>query len=428
MNRTIVSNKHLVKAFVCMLSIFISAKTFSQTVSIDSVYTWAERNYPLIKRANLIKQSEAYNLANLAKGYLPQINAYGQATYQSEVTSVSGIPNLPIEPLSKDQYKAYVDVSQTLYDGGVIKAQQQIQKASSELETASLQKDLYDIKQRINQIFFGALLLQIQSDQNNILIKQLNDTKVRVDSAIQNGAAFKSDAEQLQSEILIQQQRSYDLQASITSYLQMLEAFTGRKINSVDKLVRPADTGSWQASQNNRPELKIFDAQNQLYDQQMNLLNSKMRPKLSLFGQGGYGKPGLNQLKNQFDWFYIAGVRLNWNFSSLYTLKNERENLQINKQETNVQRETFLFNNNLTQLQENNEKQKTDKLIATDEEIIKLKESIRQSAKAKYENGVITLNDYLKEINALNQAQLNLELHTIQSLSNQYNRKITLGN
>lgn len=427
MIKTIVSNKHSVLVSVCMLSVFASS-SFAQTISIDSAYKWTEQNYPLVKRADLIRQSETYNLANIAKGYLPQVNAYGQATYQSVVTSLSGVPNLPIEPLSKDQYKVYADVSQTLYDGGAIKAQQQIQKASYELETANLQKDLYDIKQRINQIFFGALLLQIQSDQNNILIKQLTDTKTRVESAIKNGAAFKSDAQQLQAEILVQQQHGYDLQAGIASYLQMLSAFTGKEINSTDKLAMPANIDAWKVSKNNRPELKIFEAQNKLYDQQIESLNSKVRPKLNLFGQGGYGKPGLNLLKNQFDWFYIAGIRLNWNFSSLYTLKNDRKNLQINKQESDVQKETFLFNNNLSQLQENNEKQKTDKLIATDEEIISLKESIRESAKAKYENGVITLNDYLKEINAVNQSQLNLQLHTIQSLFNQYNRKISLGN
>ncbi|MEO6637574.1 MAG: TolC family protein [Ginsengibacter sp.] len=428
MIRTVVSNKYFRPVFFQLVSCLIFAKSFAQPILIDSAYKWAGENYPLIKKADLISQSEAYSLSNLAKGYLPQLNAYGQATYQSAVTSISGVANLPIEPLSKDQYKAYLDVSQTLYDGGVIKSGQQIQKASSALEVANLRKDLYDIKERINQLFFGALLLQIQTDQNNILIKQLTDTKIRVDSAVQNGAAFKSDAEQLQSEILAQQQRSYDLQSTLTSYLQMLEAFTGRKIDTVSELSMPAKTDVWLTSRNNRPELKIFDMQNQLYDQQINLLKSKVRPKLSLFGQGGYGKPGFNVLKNQFDWFYIGGVRLNWSFSSLYTLKNERKNLEIKKQETGVNRETFLFNNNLAQLQQDNEKRKTDKLIATDEEIIKLKQSISQSAKSKYENGVITLNDFLKEINALSQAQLNLALHKIQSISNQYNRKITLGN
>jgi outer membrane protein TolC len=391
------------------------------------VYIWAESNYPLIKRAQLIRQTENYNLANIAKGYLPQVNATAQATYQSDVTSVP-FANVGFEPLSKDQYRAYADVSQILYDGGAINAQKNVQRVNSALETANLQKDLYQIRERINQMFFGALLLQTQIEQANLLINQLSETKVRVDSAVKNGAAFKSDANQLQSEILIQQQRIYDLEGGLGAYIQMLSAFTGKQINSVSKLVKAADKNVWLTGQNNRPELKVFDLRSKLYHTQIDLLRSKARPRLSLFGQGGYGKPGLNQLKNEFDWFYIAGVRLNWNFSALYTSRNEKNLLQLNQQENNVQRETFLFNNNLSQLQQNNEKAKTEKLIAIDEEIIRLKESISQAAKAKYDNGVITLNDYLKEINAVNAAKLNLQLHKIQALSNQYNRQFTIGN
>jgi outer membrane protein TolC len=419
-------SRYLIVTFsACTIIGFL--KSDAQQISIDSAYAGAEQNYPLIKKAGLITQSETYSIANISKGYLPQVSINTQATYQSAVTSISGIPNVPIEPLSKDQYKAYADVTQTIYDGGVMHAEKQIQKVSSQLETANLQKDLYLIHDRINQLFFGALLLQVQISQNNLLIKQLTDTKTRVDSAIKNGAAFKSDAEDLQSEILIQNQHGYDLESALTSYLQMLEAFTGKKINDATQLEAPEINNEWLA-QNNRPELKIFSLQNKLYDEQIHLLSSRVRPKLSLFGEGGYGKPGLNQLKNQFDWFYIAGIKLNWSFSSLYTLKNEKKIWQLDKEKTNADRETFLFNNNLTMLQQNNEKQKTDKLIASDAEIIRLKQNIQQAAKAKYENGVITLNDYLKDINDVNRAQLNLELHKIQSLLNQYNRKITSGN
>lgn len=425
MIRTTVSNKYsIVFAVALLLSLHSEAQ-----LSIDSCYKSAERNYPLIKKAGLILQSEIYSIANISKGYLPQVSISGQATYQSEVTSVTGIPGISIEPLSKDQYKTIADVSETVYDGGVIKTQKQIQRTSSAIETANLQKDLYDIKERINQLFFGALLLKIQLEQNNILIKELQNTKQRVDSSVNNGAAYRSDADQLQSEILIQQQHEYDLQYGIYSYLQMLQAFTAIKIDSVEQLKYPTPiVTNWSDTANNRPELKVFSLQKKLYNQQVNLLYSKTKPKFSLFSEGGYGRPGLNQLKNKFDWFYIAGIKLNWNFSSLYTLQNDKKLLQNNISETNVQRETFLFNNNLTLVQQDNEEQKTRKLMQTDQEIITLKESIRKSAKAKYENGVITLNDYLKEINGVNQAALNFELHKIQSLSNQYNRLVTLGN
>jgi len=426
MIRTIVSNSYLMRAFICLI-LLLSARAHAQTVTIDSLYILAEKNYPLIKRADLIRQTETYNIANLSKGYLPQVNVAAQATYQSDVTSVP-LANTGIEPLSKDQYKAYADVSLRIYDGGAINAQKNVQRFTAALETANLQKDLYQLKERVNQMFFGALLLQTQIEQTNILINQLAETKARADSAVKNGAAFKSDADQLQSEILIQRQRIYNLQAGLTAYLQMLEAFTGEQINSVAMLVKPADRNIWLIEENNRPELQVFEQVNKLYDTQIEFLKSKVKPNLSLFAQGGYSKPGLNLLKNQFDWFYLAGIRLNWNFSAVYTLKNERRLLQINQQDNNVQRETFLFNNHLTRIQQDNEKNKTDRLIASDEEIIRLKESIRQAAKAKYDNGVITLNDYIKEINAVSQAKLNLELHKIQSLFNQYNRQFTIGN
>jgi len=427
MNRTVVSNKYSnmkpLLALMCVCCMYVPARS---QVTIDSVYTWAESNYPLIKRAQLIRQTESYNLSNIARGYLPQLNVTGQATYQSEVIQVP-VPNLPIEPLSKDQYKFYADVSQPVYEGGRIKAQRDMQRATSEIDAASLQKDLYLLRDRLNQLFFGALLLQTQQEQATLLIEQLQRTKNRVDSAIKNGAAFRSDADQLQSEILLQQQRIYDLEAGVTSYLQMLEAFTGREIRSASVLKAPEDNNSWTSNGNNRPELTIFDLRNKLLRSQVSLLNSRIRPKLNLFGQGGYGKPGLNQLKNEFDWYYIGGVRLNWNFSALYTYRNERRIIELNEKENEVQRETFLFNNNLTLIQQDNEQLKTAKLIASDEEIIRLKGNIREAAKVKYENGVITLNDYLKEISAVSQANLNLELHKTQSLLNQYNRKFSSG-
>ena len=425
MIRTFVSNSHFILSL--WLSVMTLGNVQAQSITIDSVHTWSEQNYPLIAKAELIRRTQRYTLANLAKGYLPQISTTAQATYQSDVITVP-IPNTGIEPLSKDQYKAYADLNQTIYDGGAIAAKRQLQRLTSSLESAGLEKDLYALRERVNQLFFGALLLHTQQQQINLLIEQLRDTKKSVDSAVRFGAAYRSDADQLASEILIQQQRLYEIEAGIAAYLQMLQAFTGHRIDNADDLQAPIAKDVWMDTENNRPELKAFELRNKLYDKQLKLLQAQVTPRLSLFGQGGYGKPGLNQLKNEFDWYYIAGERLIWKFSALYTLKNEKRILQVNRQENNVQRETFLFNNRLSQIQQANEKLKTDQLIATDQTIIALKENIREAAKAKYENGVITLNDYLKELNAVSQAKLNQELHKIQALSNQYNRQFTTGN
>lgn len=396
-------------------------------VTIDSCYRWAKNNYPLIKKAALIDKANEYNLANIEKGYLPQISFIGQATYQSDVTSVIA-PGFNIQPLDKDQYKTTVEINETIYDGGAIKAQKKIQEASSALENAGLYKELYAVKQRVNQLYFGTLLLQYQLEQNVILNNDLNETKQRVQASLDNGTAYKADVGQVQSEILLQKQKKFEIEFGIASYLEMLSAFTGKEIDSAAQLVLPENKANQTTIANNRAELKVFELQKKLYDTQSGLLNSKTKPRLSAFAQGGYGKPGLNQLKNQFDWFYTGGLKLSWNLNSFYTLKNEKKLLLTNKKETDVQMETFLFNNNFDLIQQNREQQKINNILQTDEEIIRLKESIRITAKAKYENGVITLNDLLKEIDAVSQARLNAQLHKIQSISNQYNRQFTLGN
>ncbi len=396
------------------------------SLPIDSCYRWATDNYPLIKRTALLAQSNQYSLANIQNGYYPQISIQAQATYQSEVTRIT-VPGISVEPLSKDQYRATAEVSQILYDGGNLSAQKKIQEASNTLETVSLQKDLYQIRERINQLFFGTLLLQKQLEQNTLLILQLTETKQRVEASVSNGVTYQSDADQLAAEILLQIQRKAEIEAGIDAYRQMLGAFTGKQIDTATQLLMPEKLMVTTESPNQRLELQVFQAQNKLYENQLSLLNSKTKPRVSAFIQGGYGRPGLNQLKNQFSGFYIGGVKMSWNINAFFTQKNEKSLIGIKQKETDIQKETFLFNNHFSLQQQETEAQKANRLIQSDNEIIRLKEKICAASKVKYENGVITLNDYLKEINAVSQANVNRALHSIQQIANEFNTAQTLG-
>lgn len=414
------------KAFLFVAGLAAYQCALAQRVTIDSCYAWSNQNYPLIKKAELISKTGCYNLSNIANGALPQINFTGQGSYQSDVTAVA-IPGANIQPLSKDQYKLYTDVSETIYAGGLIKTQKQIQQTLNEIDEAGLAKDLYDIKDRVNQLYFGALAIQEQVLQNQLLIKQLSETKTRIESAYKNGTAYKSDVDQIKATILLQTQQGWTLQSGLNSYLQMLSAFTGKKIDSAGMLSIPVIPNMTSDTVNNRPELKLFSLQNKLYSDQIKLINAKNAPKLSLFGQGGYGKPGLNFLKDAFVWYYIGGVRVNWNISSLYSAKKDKAILDLSKRQTDVQKEIFLLNNNLSLTQLKNENDKIEKFLQNDDEIISLKESVELAAKSKYENGVITLNDYLKEITELNKARQDKALHRIQLIANLYNQNTDLG-
>ena len=91
-----------------LLSLPVNAQ---ETVTLEEIQLLAKEHYPLIKRNGLIEKTKAYTLENIAKGWLPQINVVGQATYQNEVTQLPfSLPNSLVEPLSKDEYKVYADI------------------------------------------------------------------------------------------------------------------------------------------------------------------------------------------------------------------------------------------------------------------------------------------------------------------------------
>ena len=106
----------------------------------------AERNYPLIRQYGLIEKTTALTVANIQKGWLPQVSASAQATYQSDVVAwpdemrgMLGQMGLNFEGLKKDQYKIGLDVQQTVFDGGAIKSQKEIARKQGDVQTAQTQ-------------------------------------------------------------------------------------------------------------------------------------------------------------------------------------------------------------------------------------------------------------------------------------------------
>jgi outer membrane protein TolC len=400
------------------------------TLSLQQAYELAQQNYPLIKQRELIKQTTEYSVENLGKGFLPQIFLSGQATYQSEVTE----PNLPGTPpgvivqiLSKDQYKILADVNQLIYDGGVIKQQKNIQQLSDDLEQQKVEVELYKLKERINQLFLGVLYLDEQLRQVELIKADLNNGIKRVEAQVKNGVAFKSNLNVLQAELLKTDQRVIELKASRKGFIDVLSLFINQPLPENTKLGKPVTDGSVLSNDIQRPELKLYSTQDKLLGGQFRLVDSRTRPRASLFLQGGYGRPGLNFFKNDFDFFYTTGVRLNWSLGGLYTKKREKKILELNQKTVDIQKEVFLFNTNTQLRQQQSEVEKLQKLIATDNEIIDLRAKVKDAAKAQLENGVITANDYLREVNAEDLARQTLISHQIQLLQAQINYQTISG-
>jgi outer membrane protein TolC len=414
------------KILIPILLVCAAEITQAQTITLQEVQQKAHVHYPISRSKELLEQTEAINIANLSKGYLPQFSVNGQATYQSAVTKINiPLPGVTIPAMDKDQYKITADINQSLYDGGVIAQQQKISKLSTETQKQQLEVELFQVRERINQVYLSILYLDEQLKQIGLVTSDLQTGIGKTEAQVKNGVAFRSNLDVLNAELLKNKQRNIELQSSREGMLETLGLFTGEQYSGSTVLTRPAS--SLTAQDINRPELTLYSNRQKLAEQQKSLLIARNMPRVSLFGQGGYGRPALNMLSSEFDWFYLAGLRLNWSFGGFYTLKNEKKQLDLDKSTIGLQQETFLLNTKTQLSQQAAEIKKQQLLLNTDEEIIALRERITTAAKAQLENGVITANDYLREVNAADQARQNRAAHQLLLLQAQINYQNITG-
>jgi len=418
---------HWLFAITCILSSFSISDAQTEPLQIDTCYALAKNNYPLVKQMALLEKTKEYSINNASKGYLPQINLSGQASYQSDVTQIPiTLPNVNIPALSKDQYKLYGEINQPLTDVFIINQQKELIKENSVIEEQKLEVELYKLKDRVDQLFFGILLIDAQIEQTELLKKDIQSGIDKTTVAIANGTALKSSLNMLKAELLKAGQHIIELKANRKGFTDMLSLFINRQVNESTKLETPPTKAI--STVINRPELKLFDIQKESFDIQNKLVTAKNIPHLGLFFQSGYGRPALNFLKNDFAFYYIGGLRLNWNLSGFYTFKKDKQLITINQNLSDVQKEVFLFNTNILLAQQNTEISKLQELINSDKEIVALRESVKNTSNVQLENGTITTNDYLISVNAEDQAKQNILLHQIQLLLAQYNYQTTSGN
>ena len=331
--------------------------------------------------------------------------------------------------MSKDQYQVALEINQTLWDGGNVSAQKKALLATEALEKQQVEVNLYSLNERVDQLFFGILLLEEQIKQNKILQTELQTSFSRLEAYKNNGIANQSDVDVIKVEQLNAIQKETELKNTQLAYRVMLAAFTRSVIDDRTVLLKPiVELNQVVDLSNKRPELKQFSLQNQLFETQKSMIYATNLPKIGLFLQGGYGRPAFNMFDNSFNPFYIGGLRLSWNFSGLYSQNANLKKLELNQKMVDVQRETFLFNTDLKTRQQRLEITKLESVISKDDDIIRLRESIKQSAQAKLENGTLAVSDLIREINAENQAKQVKALHEIQLLVAVYQLKYNINN
>lgn len=412
----------------------MSALCFGQTrITIEDCYIKARENYPLIKKLGLVEKTRDYNIDNLNKGYLPQLMFSSKATYQSDVTKIPidleamGFKGVEIPHLSQDQYGITLEMNQTIWDGGVIKSSKDAVKSSSEVEKNNIEVSLYSVNERINQIYFGILLADAKIEQNRLLKKFLTNSYEQVESYVKNGVANQSDLDAIKVDMIKAEQNEVDFITAKRTYITILSKFTGTDISFDSEFVKPSPERPSEGSILRRPEMSLFDSQVMKYRSEYGRINSGLYPRLSIFATGGYGKPGLDMFENKFSPYYIAGIKLNWNIGNFYSLKSQRKLIRNNIDMVENQREMFLFNTDIDIAQKELAIDKYVNQIKYDDEIIRLKTSIRKASEAKIANGTISGTDLMQDINAEHAAIQSKITHEIQLLLSIYDFKYVLN-
>ncbi|UAY54765.1 TolC family protein [Arachidicoccus terrestris] len=421
------------KFFLWIFFMAFAISSFSQEragqLSLEACFSLAKAHYPILQQDSGLQRQLFLSLKNLQSQRLPDFSLTVSGSYQSDVTQLPiTIPGIEIPTIGKDQYKALLDVRQLIYDGGRIKKSQELQQT----QTALLQQEqaitFHQLKSQLTLWYEHLLTIQATIQALRIkeadLTKQLQKTKV----AIENGVSLPTRAEELQVALLQTGQQVTDQQAIYHAEMQVLSLVTGKTFQDSTQLVIPAIDNAPVEQQIERPELQGYLLRHKLLTQQSSLLDAKNVPKIQLFAQSGYGRPALNMLKNDFDWFYIAGVRLNWSLWDWHRKKRTQESLEIDSHRVTLQKDNFLLN---TQLELNRQIARIESLesrVYTDEKIVELQMKISKTAAVQLQQGTLTPTEYLIQLNKAVAAQIAKQTHHIELQFAKYNYQLLKSN
>ena len=396
----------------------------------------ARKHYPAIRQYDLISQSQDYNMSNVSKAWLPQVSLSAQATYQSDVArwpdqfeSMLAAQGLDMPGLRQDQYKVQIDIQQTIWDGGKSKAEKTLTESETQQSLRAADVEMYALDNRIDNLYFGILLLQEQKRQVEDMIARLQNNLDYVNALVDNGVAMQADADAVEAQMLSSGQTLHQIKSREESFRKMLELFIGDSLGT-GSLSLP-QTHQLMIAESQRPELMLFDSQIKALEAKNQMLNVALTPKFALFAQGYYGYPGLNMFENMMSsrWSLngIVGIRMNWNISSFYTDKTSRKQIRNAIDRVKMQKDIFSFNNRLQAEQDDAEIRRIKAVLADDDRIVRLRQNVREAAEARLQEGAIDMNDLLTKISDESAAMIARSTHEIELVKAIYDLKYTLN-
>lgn len=424
------------KSYLLLALLLFAGIRLSAQVTLEECVKLAQDNYPLIRKYNLLEQTKDINLSEINKSWLPQINVYGQVTVQNETPSFPDLltdiirqTGTHIAGIDEWQYKIGADITQNIWDGGASKTRRKIERAEDVERQAALDVQLYAIRKKVEDLYFGILLIEEQAEQtrNMQTLLQGNLDKLRV--MYENGTAMQSDVDMVEAQYLSVAQQLTQAESTAKSYRKVLEIFTGRNLIG-QELIKP-DVSVPNDLMSDRPELRHFAAQQQANEARNASIMVSTMPKVGLFAQAYYGYPGFNyfesMLNHDLSFNILAGVKVSWNIGAFYIKKNNLRKLRISSDNIAVERDVFLFETNMQVQSQLDHIDELKAIMKKNDRIVELRANVRKAAESQLDNGVIDATALLTILTDEKQARLTASYHEIQLLQSIYQLKYTLN-
>jgi len=406
-----------------LLCIGASLHVSAASISLDTCHALAERNYPLVRQYELLEKTKEFTLSNASKAYLPQFSITGIGG-----VIFGGLPGSTQE--ARGTLIGIGQLNQTIWDGGAVSTQKDIIGAQTEVEKASIAVSMHELHSRVNQVFFGVLLIDEQMAQLSQRTSMLKNNIDRVRQMYENGLAYSTDVDEMNAELLIINQRRTELTYSRRAYLRVLSVMTGVYLPDDTQLTKPVTVDASMSARISRPELSLFEQQRNLINAQAQMHNVSLMPKFGLMGAGVvlYPGMGIGPFSEDVTALAVIGLSASWSIGGFYRSSNEDQLHELSLERIKVQEDVFLRNTQtqLTQVNANIEKQRA--VLAEDEKIVDLRRKIREGYQVKYENGVCSVHDLLQASERENESRSEKALREMQLLMTMYEFQTIHGN
>ncbi|MBS4056123.1 MAG: TolC family protein [Bacteroidales bacterium] len=398
-------------------------------LAMDQLIDSAMMHFPISEKKALIQQSRDMKVENIRSTYLPSALLNGQASYQSDVTKINvPIPGFSAPQIAKDWYKLNLDISQMIYDGGYTRVMSEVEQKDMRMQTTEVEQAEQEWRDKVAKLYFRALTFGEQMKVIRLLMNNLDLTVTQLASSLKSGVVLQSDVDAVKAEKLNYQQQQAELSAGYTATLSMLSVFCGFSITGEDSLLVPEFAGYESVYANHRKEDEYFVLATDKLSSIRKLETVNRRPKISAFGQYGYGRPGYNMLDDGFSDYYMVGLRLNYKIWDWKNAQRNRQLIDIQQSMLALGREQYQQQHKASWEAQVAEIDKFDLLIQYDNQILSLQKSVIETAYSRMKNGMITTTAYLIELNKHAKSLLDLETHKIRQINARYDLKYITGN